>query len=508
MTLTRDDIGSLFPNIDMNRVSFLSILDDFFEGVLVTDHKGYVLFMNEEQARIDDLSAQSLVGKKVTDIYHVDDGDSPAMQCIKTGTPIKGLACYYRTWTGKIVNSIHNIFPLFDGSKLVGTICFIQDFSIIEQRFETVFQPEKIKNLQSKSGPQARAKGRQFKNGTRFRFQDIIGKSRELLESIDMARLAAQSSSPVMLFGDTGTGKELLAQSIHNASPRHGNHYVAVNCAAIPENLLEGILFGTSTGAFTGAVDKPGLFEKADGGTLFLDEINSMTVGLQAKLLRFLQERKVRRVGSLDEISIDIKLISSVNRNPHTAIADKSLRSDLFYRLAVVFIRIPPLKERVEDLPLLIPHFLEKKNTIMGKQVLKVSEEVMILFNRYPWPGNVRELEHVIEGSMNLVDRDTLIRPHHLPTHMEMFFRQAPAQLPAARPEATVGMQFPSPPTPMGQNTHSLAEINRKNEITMIRDTLTQTCGKPSAAARILDISPQLLNYKLKKYGIDRHDFE
>ena len=506
MTLTRNDIGSLFPNIDMNRVSFLSLLDDFFEGVLVTDHKGYVLFMNAEQARIDDLPAQSLVGKKVTDLYHVDDGDSPTMQCIKTGKPIKGLACYYRTWTGKIVNSIHNVFPLLDGSQLVGTICFIQDFSIIEQRFEAVFQPEKIKNLQPGSGAPDRIKGRQLKNGTRFSFRDIIGTSRELLESVDMAGLAAQSSSPVMLFGQTGTGKELFAQSIHNAGPRQEAHYVAVNCAAIPENLLEGILFGTSTGAFTGAVNKPGLFEKADGGTLFLDEINSMTVGLQAKLLRFLQERKVRRVGSLDEISVDIKLISSVNRNPHTAIADGSLRSDLFYRLAVVFIRIPPLKERLEDLPLLISHFLEKNNILMEKKVSRVSEEVMLLFNRYPWPGNVRELEHIIEGSMNLVDRDTSIRPRHLPPHMEMFFRQVPGQPRETGDLSADGIPLPSG-SPDDKPGMSLAEKKRKNEIAMIRDALSRTRGKPSAAARLLDISPQLLNYKLKKYGIDRRDF-
>ncbi|HCY86351.1 MAG TPA: transcriptional regulator, partial [Desulfobacteraceae bacterium] len=191
--------------------------------------------MNEEQARIDDLPARSLVGKKVTDIYHVDDGDSPVIQCLASGKAIKGVACYYRTWTGKIVNSIHNVFPLFDDRKLLGAICFIQDFSIIEQRFESVFQPEKIKNLQTGTSKAGRQKGRPHKNGTRFRFEDIIGTSRELMDSVDMGRLAAQSASPVMIYGETGTGKELLAQSIHNAGPRQSENYVAVNCAAIPE---------------------------------------------------------------------------------------------------------------------------------------------------------------------------------------------------------------------------------------------------------------------------------
>lgn len=505
MPLTRDDIGRLFPDADLNGISFLSLMDDFFEGVLITDQRGVVLFMNEEQSRIDNLAPTALVGKKVTRIYHVDDGDSPTMQCIKLRKPIKGLACYYRTWTGKVVNSIHNIFPLFDGLRLIGTVCFIQDFSIIEQRFESLCRPEKRQNLQKKN-PDTPRKKNQFKNGTRFKFRDIIGKSRELVESIDMAKLSARSASPVMLFGETGTGKELMAQSIHNAGPRKKKHYVAINCAAIPENLLEGLLFGTAAGAFTGAVDKAGLFERADGGTLFLDEINSMSPGLQAKLLRFIQERKVRRVGALREISIDIKLISSVNLNPHTAIADKSLRSDLFYRLAVVFIRIPPLRERLEDLPLLISCFLKKMTAIFNKEVAGVSEEVLSLFGQYPWPGNVRELEHVIEGSLNLIETHMPIRPCHLPAHMDMFFKKNPGSALNSsghkedKPGETSGSS-------MFQPAPSLAQKNRDNEIRMIQDALARTSGKPSAAARILGISPQLLNYKLKRYRINRKIF-
>lgn len=481
-------------------------MGDFFEGVLITDHRGVVLFMNEEQSRIDNLAPTALVGKKVTRIYHVDEGDSPIMQCIKTGKPIKRLACYYRTWTGKVVNSIHNIFPLFDTQRLIGTLCFIQDFSIIEQQFDSICQPEKRKNLQQQTDHRPGPQKPHFKNGTRFKFEDIIGKSRELMESIDMAKLSARSASPVMLFGETGTGKELMAQSIHNAGPRRKKHYVAINCAAIPENLLEGLLFGTAVGAFTGAVDKAGLFERADGGTLFLDEINAMSPGLQAKLLRFIQERKVRRVGALKEIRIDIKLISSVNQNPHTAIADKSLRSDLFYRLAVVFIRIPPLRERREDLPLLISSFLEKMTAIFNKEAAGISREVRSLFTQYPWPGNVRELEHVIEGSLNLIEDHMPIRLNHLPAHMDMFFKKAPGTAPTSPgiEEDQIGEpsgSYPFLPVP------SLAEKNRANEIRMIKDALTRTRGKPSAAAKILGLSPQLLNYKLKKYRINRQLF-
>ncbi|WP_022665105.1 sigma-54 interaction domain-containing protein [Desulfospira joergensenii] len=515
MKKIENKMSRLFPGLDMNRLSFLPLLEEFFEGILLTDHRGRVLFVNEEQARIDDTSPDKLVGKKVTEIYHVDDGESPTMQCIQTGKPVKGLACFYRTSSGKIVNSIHNIFPLYEGRKLKGTICFIQDFSIIEQRFEAVFKPGKIKDLQKR--PTAPDRSPRRDNGTRFRFRDIIGESREFLETLETARLAARSASPVMLFGETGTGKELIAQSIHNAGARSRQQYVAVNCAAIPENLLEGILFGTSRGAFTGAVDKAGLFERANGGTLFLDEINSMTVGLQAKLLRFIQERKIRRVGSVREISIDLKLISSVNENPHTSIARGSLRADLFYRLAVVFIRIPPLKERQEDLPGLITHFLGKINTLLDKNVNSISGDVMNLFERYPWPGNVRELEHVIEGAMNIMGREATIRVSHLPAHLTLFFagnedEKNPGSNSSFAGAGRINYYFPLSSSPGLQApgpeiAATLPEKSRENEILLIRTALEKHFGRPSAAARTLGISPQLLHYKLKKYRINRRDY-
>ena len=517
MDLNKNSIEHIFHSIDMNLIGFLPLLNDFFEGVLITDKQGRVLFINDEQARIDDLSPQSVLGKKVTDIYHVDEGATPTMQCIQSGKPIKGLACYYRTSTGKIVNSIHNIFPLYSGKTLIGAICFVQDFSIIEQRFETVLQPGKIKNLQKSSGTLDADKKKRFKNGTRFRFQDIIGSSKDLLESIELARLASRSPSPVMLFGKTGTGKELMAQSIHNASPRKKEQYVAVNCSAIPENLLEGILFGTSKGAFTGAVDKVGLIEKANGGTLFLDEVNSMSPGLQAKLLRFLQERKVRRVGSLEEVDVDVKVISSINRNPHTAIEKNELRPDFFYRLAVVFIQIPSLSERLSDLPVLTSHFLEKKGKLMGKQVVSVSNTVMNLFRRYNWPGNVRELEHILEGAMNMIDNDETLQLHHLPSHLALFMENSAPETYSGMPGTIhTAQQTSGTPDPSKKSSkkprkerprHSESLDWKKNEVHLIKRALQKAKGRPSVAARLLGISPQLLNHRLKKHGIDRYEF-
>ncbi|GBC61417.1 sigma-54-dependent Fis family transcriptional re gulator [Desulfonema ishimotonii] len=516
------DIIRLFPDVDPATFSFLPVLDQLHEGVMITDNKGIILYMNDIQAKIDDLIPSDVIGRKVTDVYHVDEGVSPTMQCIKSGQRIDNLACFYRTRLGKVVNSLHNIFPLNASGQLIGTICFIRDYGIIEQTLESVSRPEKRKDIRRISSLPAAPEKKRLRNGTRFTFEDIIGEMPEFLQAIESARLASDSPSSVMLFGETGTGKELLAQSIHNNSSRHSQQYVAVNCAAIPENLLEGILFGTAKGAFTGAMDKAGLFEKASGGTLFLDEINSMSVGLQAKLLRVLQERKVRRVGSLDEIAIDLKLISSVNENPHRAIRQGTFRADLLYRLGVVFIRIPPLREHKEDLEKLICHFLSKYNDILKKNVNAISSEVMALFESYDWPGNVRELEHVIEGAMNLAGTRETIQVRHLAVHIGGLSPTGPdpsappatdgssdgedtSQTPQNR--GRVNIVFPSAqasPKP----DKSLSEIQKQNEIETIRAALTKARGNAARAARQLKISPQLLHYKLKRYGIDAKAFK
>jgi len=237
--------------------------------------------------------------------------------------------------------------------------------------------------------------------------------------------MARDTPSSIMLHGKTGTGKELFAQSIHSHSHRRENQYIAINCAAIPEHLLESNLFGTARGAFTGAIDRPGLFEQAGGGTLFLDEIDSMPIGLQAKLLRALQEKKIRRLGSLKEIDIDIKIISSVSTAPYESINKGTLRNDLFYRLGVVLIRLPSLRERPEDLMELTWHFIHKNNRQLGTYVKKISNRVIDFFKNYGWPGNIRELEHIIEGAMNIVGRETTLKSEHLPPH----FSSTPCQL-------------------------------------------------------------------------------
>ena len=288
----------------------------------------------------------------------------------------------------------------------------------------------------------------------------------------------ANTQSSVMVWGETGTGKELLVQAIHSASGRSGGPFVAQNCAALPESLLEGLVFGTSKGGFTGAQDRPGLLELAAGGTLYLDEIDSMPLGLQAKLLRVLQDKRVRRLGDVRERPIDVRFISSTSILPGESVKAGALRADLYYRLSVVEIGIPPLRDRKEDIPHLCRYFLKKYHH--EGTVRRISPQVMKAFMSYDWPGNVRELEHAIEGSLPFA-KGAVIRLEDIP-------------------QAVKGISVVSP---LFRHPVLLRkEINSK-EKQMIENALAQ--GKTiSGAARLLGIPRQTLQYRMKKLGIRR----
>ena len=391
----------------------------------------------------------------------------------------------------------------FSEGSLVGAISYTKDYYMAEEIFSTA--------------PPVRPSRPQKSNGTRFSFSDIIGRRTDLSEVVRIAQMAADSPSHILITGATGTGKELFAQSIHNQGPSQVRPFVPINCAAIPENLLEGVLFGTSKGAFTGAIDKAGLFEQAMGGTLFLDELNSMPLSLQTKLLRVVQEKKVRRIGSLQEIDLSMKIISSVNEDLHEAIHKGHLRLDLFYRLGVVLIHIPPLRERGQDLLKLVDHFISKCNKRLKKRVVAVSDEVLSFFRNYSWPGNVRELEHVIEGSMNLVDESRIIEKRHLPHH---FLRSAQvinddsrimAPLPSDRFESDSRIGSDSRLMDLQSSQPHLQKLNRQHQVAeadLIKQALALSKGSIAGAVRLLGLSSsQALQYKMKKFKIKRSDF-
>ncbi len=483
-------------HLDLEGIDLVKVLTDFDEGVIIADRLGRIVFYNRTQGKIDDLDPRDVLGKKVTDIYELNTETSIIFRCLNSGRPIINDPLIYRTRLGKTAYTLNSALPLFQREELVGAIGFVKDYNLLQNAFDAAAQ----------AMPKAVDR---FDNGTRFVFRDIVGENPGFLRAVQMVRMGANSPSSVMLMGRTGTGKELFAQALHNESPRKKYPYIAINCAAIPETLLEGILFGTAKGAFTGAMDKPGLLERANGGTVFLDEINSMPTGLQAKLLRVLQEKKVRRVGSLKESALNLKIISSVNREPRRAIQEEALRIDLFYRLAVIYIRIPPLKERSEDIAVLTDHFLTSLNRTLGKRVKRVSTAVMDCFIAYDWPGNVRELQNTVEAAMNMVaDRDEVIDTMHLPG----YFRNEADSFTKTRivdsqpvPERSAP-PFKPKPSPAVSGS-SLAESQSAREEQLICQALGKCNGNVARASRALGISRQLLHYKMKKYGLDRKAF-
>jgi arginine utilization regulatory protein len=491
---------------DIGFQDFLPFFDGLSEGVIIVDRIGTIIFYNLAMASIDELSPDDVLGKEVVDVYDLTSVDSLIMQCLNTRKAIVDRSLLYRTRRGKVANTIHTVFPLFNGGRFKGAICLVREYNVLEETISSISIP-RPKQLRS--------------NETRFDFESIIGNNIDFLRAVNTAKMAANTPSPVMLYGETGTGKELFAQAIHNRNGRKNGLYTAVNCAAIPENLLEGLLFGTTSGAFTGARERLGLFERASGGTIFLDELNSMGTGLQAKILRVIQERKVRRLGSLRETEIDVKIISSVNQEPHVAIAENNLRPDLFYRLGVVLIPIPPLRHRKEDIVLLAHHFLVKHSRALNRHVTDISSNVFDLFNDYDWPGNVRELEHVIEGAINLVVSSRTIAMRHLQSHLTAWQRlqghPAPLQPPAGVPSSVNGhprerlhKQFPvtiGPYDKSGRNRTGLQAIQADHEKAVLNEALTAHRGHITRAAKEIGISRQLFNYKMRKYSIRRRDF-
>jgi two-component system, NtrC family, response regulator AtoC len=311
---------------------------------------------------------------------------------------------------------------------------------------------------------------------------DLLGKS-EAMQKVfrTMAKVAAYTTT-VLLQGASGTGKELVARGVHQLSPRAGKAFVAVNCGAIPESLMESELFGHKRGAFTDASsDKRGLFEEAHQGTLFLDEVGELPLLLQVKLLRVLQEGVVRRLGDTKDIKVDVRVIAATVRDLNTEVKENRFREDLYYRLNVLQIALPPLRNREGDLPLLIDHFLEKYNTRLGTQVRGLDPEASKLMMRYAWPGNVRELENLIERAVVLAEGD-LLGAQDLPERLRE--AQDPMALALLSGEL------------------SIKRTSRVIEETLIRRALEKTAGNRTAAARFLEISHRALLYKIKEYGI------
>lgn len=319
-----------------------------------------------------------------------------------------------------------------------------------------------------------------------YSFENIVSKNAKMKEIFEVIKKVAPYKSTILIMGESGTGKELVARALHYNSDRSKKPFVAVNCGAIPENLLESELFGHVKGAFTDAIrTKRGLFEEADGGTLFLDEIGELPPQLQVKLLRVLQEGEIRRVGESRPIKVDVRIISATVKDLAKEVNEGRFRDDLFYRLNVLPIHIPPLRERKEDIPILIEHFIKKFTQSTNKNVVGIDSKALEALMNYRWSGNVRELENTIERAVVLADGEYIMF-ENLPPEIREFKKEE---------EVTI--------LPVDEEEYSIKKASRVLETNLIRKALKRTKGNHTHAARLLEISHRALLYKIKEYGIE-----
>lgn len=382
------------------------ILDSVHEAIEVADKNGTIKYVNPAFTRVTGIPETERIGKNI----HEVSPDGALATVLKTGKNVFG----HRTKVGGSNSEvISNAAPIHVDGNLTGGVVVFQHLTDVMKLMEELHQSTSlIENLSEKLGQVTTSK---------YTFDDIVGTSQELKKCIQIADRAARSNSTILLLGESGTGKELFAHAIHHASPRREKPFIKVNCAAIPENLLESEFFGYAKGAFTGAVkSKIGKFELANGGTIFLDEIGDMSLNLQGKLLRVLQEMEFERVGGNQTIKVDVRVVAATNRNLRELIRQGKFREDLYYRLNVVEITIPPLRNHKEDLPMLCNNLIVKLNRKLGKKVKGLAKDTDESLYGYNWPGNVRELENVIERVMVTVDDDVITKKNLL-QHVSQF---------------------------------------------------------------------------------------
>lgn len=465
--------------IDYNEIAMQNILQYGDAGIHVIDNSGKTIIYNEVMAELEGLERSQVLNKDIFEIFpSLNQETSTLIRVLNTGKPILTSTQSYLNFKGQRITSINSTIPLFNKDEIVGALEIANNITHIKNLSDQVID---LQNKLKGPGSGEKSKNNKIKS---YNFSDIIGSDKSIALSKRIGKKASNSISSVLIYGETGTGKELFAQSIHYDGIRSSKPFIAQNCAAIPESLLEGILFGTEKGGFTGAVEREGIFEQAHGGTLMLDEINSMSLQLQAKLLRVLQESYIRRIGGKKDIPVNVRIIATTNEDPLESIKMNRLRKDLFYRLNVIYIPIPPLRERKEDINILIKHFINKYNINLNKNIKGISNEMLGLFMKYNWPGNVRELSNVIEGAMNIVSdneeilkRDDFISSTHLiedkPLKSTFIFEERNKTLP-----------------------ETLSEIEKQ----IIDEALNLNDNNISRAARELGIKRQTLQHKLRKY--------
>lgn len=457
---------------------------DYVDSMMVVDKNLKVLHTNRFNPRFDDDEMKNeyndYYGKYYFQIYpDIDPDESTMVECLKTGKIIFRENQLFTDFLGRMYNTKNITYPIIRYGEIVGAIELSQDITSIGD-LRSHSQSSKDKNLKYKS-----------KLTNDISFKSIITNNHQMLESIKRAKAFSLNDNPVLIYGETGTGKEMFVQAMVNSMGISNAKFITQNCAAIPESLFESILFGTCKGSFTGSEDKIGLFEMADEGVLFLDELNSMPLHLQAKILRVIQDGIVRPIGSTNEKHVNVKIIAATNQNPTQLIKENLLREDLFYRLSSNTLYLVPLRERKEDIPIYINYFIDQFNKIYNKRINKLSTNLMDLLLNYNWPGNVRQLKHIIESMVNVSEQDVLTI-QNLPIYFKEIINTGYS-----------GFKAISNNDEAKSFKISLKEKLHKTEKDYIMQALRFTKGNVTYAAELLGLPRQTLKYRIDKLKLD-----
>ncbi|MGH4125219.1 MAG: sigma-54 interaction domain-containing protein [Clostridium sp.] len=446
------------------------LLENLEEGIQVVDKDGKTIYYNNVMGKVEGIEPSEVLGKKVSEyLEDVKDDDSTLMNVLKTGEKIVGLIQHYGNGYKKKVTTINTTVPVTVDNKVIAVIEIAKDMTQLKELTESIC---KLQNLDKKIN-------------SHYTFSDIYGDNPTMKTAIEKAKKASMSSSSVLIYAETGSGKEVFSQSIHYDGLRKDKPFIPINCAAIPALLLEGMLFGTEKGGFTGAENKKGLFEQANHGTILLDEVNSLEPYLQSKLLRVLQEGYIRPIGGTKSIDIDVRIIATLNEEPEKLIESGKLRKDFYYRLCVLRINIPPLRERKDDIPIFVEELIERYNKILCKNIRGIDEVMMKKLQEYNWPGNVRELTNVIEAAINMADYNSILEENYFD------FRIAHDNCTTAGDILT-----------KDDGSFHLENYMNGIEKTIIEKILKKNNYNVSKAARELCISRQTLQYKIKIHKI------
>jgi len=449
-----------------------AILKCIDEGIHVVNTEGKTIFYNEVAATHDGMDVKEVQGKYLLDAFpSLTEDSSTLLKVIKTGKPIYNQTQVYMNLHGTRIDTMNTTLPIFLGNEIIGAVEIAKDYSRMKLLAERLLDLQKGLNKSSRK--------KALKQVT-YTLNDLLTVNPGFQRMKDGAKKLAKSDAPILVYGESGTGKELFVQGMHHESHRSNAPFIAQNCAAIPETLLESILFGTAKGSYTGAIDRKGLFELADGGTLFLDELHTMPIEIQAKLLRVLEDGMVRRVGSSQSILVNVRVIAAMNVSPSKALQEQTLRADLYYRLNVFTFSLPPLRERKEDILFLTAYFINEFNQKLHKNINGYEKKLGLFLTNYHWPGNVRELKHTIEYMMNVCEAGEQLRYEDLPSLLKHLTGTATNDSGE-------------------QENLSLRRNLERLERDLIMNALELSEGNINQAAKLLEIPRQTLQYKLKK---------